>query len=737
MFRPILICCLIFCSLNLAAQDKKSVSLEDIFKSSQFAAQPGDSYAWMKNDLFYSSLEPNEAGLLELVRYEVKSGKKESVIIKAEELIDPKVKDADSLAKKQIEISDYFFSEDESKVVLSGLFKPRYRHSYSQQVWVFDIKTRKLSLIKNGTSVFIPTLSPDGSKIAYVFDNNLYYTNLSDLKETQVTTDGKWNAVINGLPDWVYEEEFSFDRAYEWSADGKKIAFIKFDESRVKLFSMEMYGTLYPTKYEYKYPKAGEENALVKVMVYNVTSGEMLESDIGKETDIYIPRIHWTNDPDKLIVFRMNRLQNQLDLISIDGKTGKNMGYLYQEKSEKFIEITDNYAFLKNGSQWIWSSDKDGYTHLYLMDISGKLINQVTKGNWDVTAFLGADEKRQIVYFQSTKEGSEQKHIYSVSFDGKNMKQLTIETGTHDATFSSACSYYLLNSSSCASVPQARLFSADGKMIRVLQDNKKLETNLAGFRISVPEFFTFTTSENVELKGWMIKPQDFDPQKKYPVLMYVYGGPGAQTVVNQWSGRNYLWFQYLASQGYIIASVDNRGTGGRGAAFRPSTYKQMGKLETLDQIESAKYFGSLSYVDSKRIGIWGWSYGGYMSALCITKGAEVFKCAISVAPVTTWRYYDSIYSERYLQTPQLNPEGYDENSPVKFAGKIKGKYLLVHGTADDNVHFQNSIDFSDALIKANVDFDEMFYPNRNHGIYGNNASFHLYSKMSRFILNNL
>jgi len=578
--------------------------------------------------------------------------------------------------------------------------------------------------------------SPDGNKVAYVKENNLYYYDLNTKKETQITNDGKINEIINGAPDWVYEEEFSFNKAYQWSPDSKNLAFIRFDESNVKEFNLTMYENLYPTWYKYKYPKAGEDNSIVNVKIFNLKSNKTLNVDIGEETDIYIPRIKWTQDASKLSVQRLNRLQNHFEILLADASTGKT-SLLYNETNKCYVEVNDNLTFLKNKKEFILTSEKGGYNHIYLYDITGKEIRQITKGDWEVTKFLGINEETNMLYYISTEMSPTQRDMYSIKIDGTGKTKMTQKPGVNDVDFSEGFKYYV-NYHSSANVPSSVvLYNIKGKQIRVLEDNADLQAKIKEYKINNKEFFTFKTSEDVELNGWMIKPYNFDETKKYPVFMTVYGGPGRQTVMDDWE-YTALWHQHIANLGYIVVSVDNRGTDGRGSEFRRSTYGQMGKLETMDQIEAAKYLGSLPYVDAKRIGIQGWSYGGYMSTLCITKGNEFFKTAIAVAPVTNWRYYDSIYTERYMGLPKDNADGYDENSPINFVKKLKGKYMLVHGTADDNVHFQNTVELVDALVQADKQFDLMFYPNSNHGIYtGRNTRYHLFTKMTDFIKENL
>ena len=496
---------------------------------------------------------------------------------------------------------------------------------------------------------------------------------------------------------------------------------------------MDVYGNaLYPSQYEFKYPKAGEKNATVSLHIFDVKSGSAKEIKLGNYNDFYIPRIKWTNDANVLSAQVLNRHQNNLDLIFVDAAAGT-AKVILNEKDNAYVDITDNLTFLKDNS-FIWTSEKDGYNHIYHYAKSGKLINQVTKGNWEVTNYYGFDDKTGNIFYQSVENGSIDRDIYRIGLNGKNKVRLTGKTGTSNATFSPNFDYFI-NAYSSASEPTsyALLSTKDGKQVKSILDNEALKTKLAAYNLPSKEFFVLTTEKGHQLNAWMIKPKDFDPNKKYPVFMYQYSGPGSQQVNNDWNGTDDYWFMMLSQQGYIVACVDGRGTGFKGAAFKKVTYKELGKFEVEDQIDAAKVIGKYPYVDASRIGIFGWSYGGFMSSNCILKGADVFKMAIAVAPVTNWRFYDSVYTERYMQTPQENASGYDDNSPINHVSKLKGSYLLIHGTADDNVHVQNTMRMIEALVQANKQFDWAIYPDKNHGIYGGKTRLQLYTKMTNFI----
>jgi dipeptidyl-peptidase 4 len=711
-----------FTFISLSAQ-KKQITIEDAVGGSTFKPASFSGFNSMNDGISYTDI--NSIG--DLVKYELKSGNELSTLLKADELT-PEGKSA------PIKIESYTFSDDETKLVLKNDFTSIYRRSGTANNYVFDFKTRKLkSLSDNGKQMFA-TLAPVGNKVAFVRDNNIFIKDLDTNTETQITGDGENNKIKNGWADWVYEEEFAKAEAFFWNSNGTKIAFIRFDESKVKEFEMAIYNGLYPEEYKFKYPKAGEDNSIVSVHIYDLASKKTTTVDIGKETNIYIPRIIWTNDANILSVMRMNRLQNKIELLFADADTG-NTKVIITEEAKTYVDVPDELTFLKNNKGFIWCSEQDGFNHLYHYDFTGKLINQITKGNWDLISFKGYDEATKTLYYTSTEVSPTDRDLYAISLDGKTKRKLSTQKGTTGAEFSKSFKYYVSKYSNANAPNVFELHSADGKLIKVLEDNKAFAEKLAAYDITKKEFFTFKTSEGVELNGWMMKPTNFDATKKYPVFQYAYGGPGSNLCNNEW--QSYYWHQLLCQQGYIVVCVDGRGTLGRGREFKHCTYLQLGKLETMDQIEVAKYMGSQTYVDKTRIGFMGWSFGGYLSSLLITKGADYFKANIAVAPVTNWRYYDNIYTERFLRTPQENASGYDDNSPVNFVKSIKGKFLLIHGTADDNVHFQNSMEMSAAMVKNNIPFEFMAYPNKNHSIRGGLTSVHLYTKMLEFIKRNL
>lgn len=699
---------------------QKNITLEEIW-SGAFRTQGMYELHSMENSNQYSVLDVNWATRnYQVDLYNFKTLEKVSTLISSEDFAELNSIDA------------FTFSPDEKKMLIATNTQPIYRHSFLADYYIYDIATKSLKKIGD-TPIQEPVFSADNSKVAYAQSNNLYYYDVATGNTQAITKDGERNAIINGITDWVYEEEFAFVRAFDWNKAGDKIAYIRFDEREVPEFTMEYYNTgLYPYPYTFKYPKAGEKNSKVSLHIYNVKAGTTKEIALNSFNSYYIPRIKWTNDAQTLSVQLMNRHQNNLDLVFVDADSGKATAVL-NETDKAYIDITDNLTFLKDNS-FIWTSEKNGYNHIYHYNEKGKLIKQITNGNWEVTAFYGFDDKTGNVFYQSVENGSINRDVYRININGKRKTRLTPNEGTNEATFSPDFDYFI-NSYSSATTPTTYTLheSKKGKLVKTIKDNKGLANKLEQYNLPQKEFTVITTPKGHALNTWMIKPADFDPNKKYPVFMYQYSGPGSQEVSNQWHSYNDYWFMMLAQQGYIVVCVDGRGTGFKGAAFKKVTYKELGKYEVEDQIDAAKVIGGYDYVDESRIGIFGWSFGGFMSSNCILKGNDVFKMAIAVAPVTNWRFYDTVYTERYMQTPQENASGYDENSPINHVRKLKGDYLLVHGSADDNVHLQNTMLMVEALVQANKQFDWAIYPDKNHGIYGGATRLQLYTKMTNFI----
>lgn len=631
----------------------------------------------------------------------------------------------------------YTFNDDESKILLLKDSKSIYRHSFLGKFDVKDLKSGKVISLNNGNFVLEPTFSPDGNKVAFVSDNNLFYQDLNSGKITQITSDGKKNSILNGLADWVYEEEFGHAKLYEWTKNSDAIVFVKSNESEVPEMMIPIYGKqLYPSEMRFKYPKAGEKNSVVSAQLYRLDSSKTIALNLSNFKNYYIPDVYKTAKADEIILITSERLQNASDVLKVNTKTG-NITKLFTESDKRWID-TDNVTleFLDDNS-FIWGAERDGNRHLYWYNEDGKLKKQITKGNWEVTNYYGYNPKTKEVFIQTTQEGSINKVISKVNINSGKVTLLSEKTGTNSANFSHNYNYFIETSSSAAKPYTYVLKDGNGKTLKELQNNEEQLKKLQADNMVTKEFFTIPNEAGDQMNAWIMKPKDFDPNKKYPLFMFQYSGPGSQQVTNSWDQGNGLWFNHLVQKGYIVACVDGRGTGYKGTEFKKVTYLNLGKYEIEDQIAAAKWFGKQSYINKDRIGIFGWSFGGYMASLALTKGADVFKTGIAVAPVTNWRYYDSVYTERFMRTPQENPAGYDDNSPTSYAELLKGKFLLIHGTADDNVHFQNSMEFAEALIQNKKQFEFMAYPDKNHGIAGGQTRAQLYQKMTDFLLNNL
>jgi len=686
---------------------KKQITLEDIFKNKTFQADIVPGFSEQPLD---------------------------SIINTAD------VKDNNG---KQLSTKDYKLSEDKKRLIFFTGSEPIYRRSSKATAYLFDRASKKTTRLNEG-KIMHASFSPDGSKVAFVKDNNLYVYDISTAQTKAITTDGKWNYIINGNCDWVYEEEFGFAQAYQWSPKGNYIAYYRFDESNVKEYEFTVFDSSYNKQYSYKYPKPGEANSIVDIHIYNIVTGKDVKVQY-EQGDIYIPRIKWTQDDNLLVVYWLNRHQDNLKLLLTNAQTGTN-SLLYEEKNKYYVSINDNWWFLKDGQHFLFTSEMNGYNQLYLYSINGKEKVQATKDKYDVTEVNGVDEKNGMIYYTAAYPTPMDRTLFATDFSGKKNYQLTQVQGWHRAVFNKDFSQYYDYYSTINTPQVVGLYNISwdkkkrltSKMIKVLNDNSKLATKMDEYDLTKAEFIRIPNSKGDTLNGWMLKPVNFDPGKKYPLLFCNYGGPGSQQVANRFGAVSF-WHQMLAERGYIVVSVDNTGTGYRGEEFKKKTYLQLGKYEIEDQIDAAKYFSNMSFVDKNNIGHWGWSFGGFMSSLAITKGADVFTAAIAVAPVTSWRFYDNIYTERYMRTPQENAKGYDDNSPLNFTDRIKGKFLIIHGTADDNVHFQNSVEMITAMIKNNVDFQSAYYPNKNHSISGttDNTSFHLWGKMTNWLYQNL
>lgn len=721
---------IVFFGSHLPAQNKQ-LSLNDFFVDGTFQLRGVYGLRSMNDGEHYTVVEGNGT---RIVKYSYKTGLPVETLLDLGKIENSPVQN----------INDYDFDANENRILITTNRKPIYRRSFTADYYLYDFKNKEIKPLSEGGNERLATFSPDGLRIAFVKDNNLFIHDLRFGSERQITGDGKYNHIINGAPDWVYEEEFAFNRAFDWAPDGSAIAYIKFDESEVREFRMNMFGgmspaltqnELYPSNYTYKYPKAGEKNSRVSVYVYDVADRTTLKMDTGEEEDIYIPRIRWTKDPKKLAITRLNRHQNKIEILLANAKIGNTVP-LYREENKYYIDESnlDNLVFLDNGSQFVITSEKSGYMHLYLYDISGTEKQALTKGDFDIIDFYGYDPVRKLFYYSSYEESPLEKYIYSINEKGMK-KKLTPVKGWNEADFSKNFNYYINIVSNTGLPPVTTLYNAKGKPVRVLADNKNVLETLKGYTLAKREFIRIPAADGkTMLNAWILKPANPEAGKKYPLLITQYSGPNSQQVRNAWSLD---WTDYLVQEGFVVACIDPRGTAARGEEFRKCTYMQLGKIESDDIIASAKWLATQPGIDAQNIGIWGWSYGGFMSSLCLMKGNDIFSTAIAIAPVTNWRFYDSIYTERYMRTPRENERGYNDNSPLNWADKLKGNLLLCHGTADDNVHVQNTYELSERLVQANKQFDMAIYTNRNHSIYGGNTRLQLYNRFVNYLNKNM
>ncbi len=727
MNRLLILTVSLLIALTGQAQPEKKITLDDIFVKGTFRASTVNELRPMNDGEHYTMLENNSR----IVKYNYKTGKEVAVVFDI-----TKIRDA---AEKSF--TNYEFNGDETKILLTTDVKPIYRHSFTAVHFVWNLVTEEFTALSGKGAQQAPVFSNDGEKIAFVRNNNIFIKNLKFGSESQITFDGTKNKIINGIPDWVYEEEFGFKSALWWSPDNKFLAFLRFDESKVPDFTMPVYAgesprneqfSVYPGEETFKYPKAGERNSTISVMVHEVRSRANMAMEIGKDSNIYVPRLKWVPDANNLLIMRLNRNQNNLDIMAANPYTG-DARILYTEKNKRYIDesFLDAFTILDDG-RWIVTSERDGWSHLYLHDSNGFQAAQITNGKFDVTKFYGYDAVRKLFYYQAAAESPLRREVYYISTDGKKKGKLSSLQGTNDAVFSKNFNYYI-NFYSSAKTPNLVSVHENTKntQLRVIQDNTVLNNTLKQMQLPTKEFFSFTTSQGVELNGYIIKPEGFQEGKKYPVVMTQYSGPNSQSVADSWRGIG--WENYLAQEGFLVVCVDPRGTAARGEDFRKITYMQLGRYESDDMVEAARYISTQPFVDKNNIAIFGWSYGGFMVLLTMEKGGELFKAGISVAPVTSYRFYDSVYTERYMRTPKENQQGYDENAPLNHASDIKGRLLIVHGSADDNVHAQNTYEFTEKMVQAGVQFDMAIYTNRNHSISGGNTTMHLYTKMTDFL----
>ncbi len=704
---------------------QNQLTLEDIFGSDKFNGKTISSIQWRPDGEAFTFTKRNEdSGLLDIYEHSVVTGEN-TLMIAGNDL---------QYNGELIQMSSYQWTEGGKYILLAGPVTQIYRRSSQAPYYLYEVATKKLTALANGDdNLRNVKLSPDGEKVGYVQEYNIYVVDLASGKKKAITKDGNEN-ILNGEPDWVYEEEFSLADAWHWSPDGSKIAFWRTDQGRVKNFylvdELHQYNEISPLKY----PKAGEKNAIVQIGMADVNSGNTVWADLGEETNMYIPRIFWTNDGGQLAVMRLNRHQNFMELLMINPETGEG-NVVIADEDEAWLDVDHKMAFLQQKEQIVWTSEKSGFRHIYIQDYDGNQINQITDGDWEVSDIVGIDEKKDFVYFYGKKDSHLEQNLYRVKLNGKKLENISGQGGWHTAKFSPDYEYFVGSYSNVSTPTQISLRKSDGTFVRMLEENAIAA--MKEYNMVFPEFLTFTTTDGTELHGYMMKPHDFDPAKKYPVLVYGYGGPASQIVLNRWGGNRTLWHQYMTEQGYIVFCVDNRGTGGRGKAFKNLAYGDLSKWAVHDQIEGAKYLATLPYVDADRLGFWGWSGGGYLTLMMLTRGADYFKAGVSVAPVSDFRLYDTIWTERYMGLPGENEDGYKDANALNYAGLLEGDLLIVHGTGDDNVHYQNALQMINALQAKNKQFEMMLYANRNHRISGGNTQLHLFTKISRFLKESL
>ena len=674
-----------------------------------------------------------------IVKYSFKTGKEVATVFDVETARNHTLRS----------FEDYIMSPDESKILIQTETKPIYRRSFTAVYYIYNVRNNTLEPFSDGRPQQVPLLCPDGNQIAFVRDNNLFLVKLLfGNSESQVTKDGKFNEVLNGIPDWVYEEEFGFNRAFDFSADSQMLAYIRFDESQVPMYSFPWYKGMapalneyevYPGAYEYKYPMPGIDNSKVTVHTFDIKSRVTRQMDLPLDVDGYIPRIKFTNDENALAIMTLNRHQNRFDLYLANPRSTL-CKLIIRDEADQYIKESAYADIRFYPNHIVMMSERDGYNHLYLYTAGGNLVKQITQGKYEVKDFLGWDEKANIFYYQSNEGSPLRSAIYKIDAKGRKTK-LSAKEGTNSAIFSHTMKYYINTFSNMQTPPVITINDNTGKQLTTLVDNQKLVQKVATLNMPIKEFFTFTTRDGVELNGWMMKPANFNPNQKYPVIMHQYSGPGSQEVLDEWRigarSDGGMFEAYMAAQGFIMVCVDGRGTGGRGAEFEKCTYLSIGVKEARDQVETALYLGTLPYVDSNNIGIWGWSYGGYNTLMSMSEGTPVFKAGVAVAAPTDWRFYDSVYTERFMRTPKENMEGYIASSAILRADKLNGELLLIHGTADDNVNLRNASEYSEALVQADKQFDMHIYTNRNHGIRGGNTTKHLLTRVSNFFIEHL
>ncbi|MCX7727842.1 MAG: S9 family peptidase [Bacteroidia bacterium] len=703
---------------------QNTITLEDIWLKFKFRTNPPPSFTFTKEGNFYITEDEKN----NIIKKDLLTGNITETLVALSDI---------QKLYSDIKIEDYQISPQEKYLLIFNQRELIYRHSSKFITYLWDIKNKKLILLSNGEKIMFPKFSNDETKIAYIKNNNIYFTDLTTLQETPVTIDGEWNKIKNGWADWVYEEEFGKPDLFEWSNDGNYIAYLKFNESKVKEYVMDIYNNnAYPDKYSFKYPKAGEDNSEVTLWIFNLKSKEnkIIPTDNNFQ-NIYIPRIKWLQHAHQLCYITLNRHQNHLQMFLFN-PSDFSVKKIFEEQSDTYIEINDNWQFVNKDKEFLWLSNKNGFQHIYRYDISGKLINPVTSGNFDIESILDVDETKKEIYYTSTENSVINRPVYKITFDGKKKTLISPAEGFNNIQLSPDKKYFILFTHSANTPPVYSLYqNKDNKFIKMLENNQELIDKMKNYSLSKKEFYTFKNRDGIELHYWIMKPVNFDSNNKHPVFVTAYNGPGINKVNNAWE-YEYWFHQFLCQNGYIVACADGRGTFGKGKSFWHCTYLQLGKLETEDQTDFIRYLKQQSYVDKNKIFFEGWSYGGFMALNMITKAPDEIKGAISIAPVSNWKFYDNIYTERYMRLPKENPHGYNELSPINFVKNIKGKLLLIHGTADDNVHLQNAMEFVKECVNQNKSIEYFVYPNKNHGIYGGYTRLHLYSMIYNFLQKN-
>ncbi|MGH7476478.1 MAG: S9 family peptidase [Longimicrobiales bacterium] len=706
------------------ALDAQRLTVEDIFLSAEWRPQTLDLAGWLDARTFTFLAPDPQTGVADLWAEDAVTAERRRLVAGVTLVA--------AGAREPIEMEQVQWSADRTKLLIFTNSQRVWRRNTKGTYYVYDLNRQELTPVSTraGWQMFAK-LSPSGEQVGFVRENDLFLTDLRTGEERRLTDDGS-ETIINGTFDWVYEEELDLRDGWRWSPDGARIAFWQLDQSPVQTFYLIDEQPLYPQLLPLRYPKAGTANSHARIGVIELASGMTRWLDTGPDSTAYLARMDWAASADELVIQRLNRRQDRIDVLLAD-VASRSSRRILSESDEAWVDVDDDLTWLDGGRHFIWSSERAGRNHLYLYARDGSLVRQLTQGDWDVTAFYGVDEDGRWLYYQSAQPAPTQRRLERVSLEGGQRVALRDEPGTHAARFGPSFQYAVTEHSRFGVPPVTRVLRGDGTELRVLIDNAALRARLTGEQAPATEFFDFATPDGVTLNGWMLRPPAFSTSHDYPLLLYVYGGPGSQTVTDAWGGPRYLWHVMLAQRGYLVASVDNRGTGARGRDFKKQTYLRLGQLEAADQVSAARHLASLDYVDGDRVGIWGWSYGGYMTLLALMQGGPVFRAGIAGAPVTDWRFYDTIYTERFMRTPEENPTGYRDGAPLTYVEELVGDLLVIHGTADDNVHPQNTIQLVRALQDAGKQFDLMMYPNRTHAISSGQTGVHLYTLMTRWL----